>query len=475
MGIPLGLSFDDVLLVPQKSDVSSRTLVKTATSLTRKIKLNLPFVSANMDTVTEGEMAATMATAGGIGIIHRFLTIEEQVAEVAKVKRHDGFSIDQPRTLLATDSLEKVLRLVEYYGSTGFVVVDEKNQVLGMLSKRDFLFEKDNSTLVGKLMTPREKLIVGRPNTTAEKAREIFKKYKVEKLPVVDRNWRLLGLITSRAVLNRERFPHSSRDSKGRLLVGAAIGVKETEKDRVKELVLAGADVIVVDIAHGHAQPVIEMTRHIKKKFPVEVVAGNVATPGGVEDLAKAGADAVKVGIGPGAVCTTRIVAGSGYPQLSAIFDCAKEARKFKIPVIGDGGIRNSGNVAKAIGAGADTVMVGTLLAGTEESPGIVVIRNGKKYKVTRGMASLGANLSRKIKDGKAIDGLREYVAEGVDAMVPFRGKTEEILNQLLGGLRSGMSYTGAKNISEMHRKAKFVQVTQAGILESYPHDVEVI
>lgn len=473
--MPLGLSFDDVLLVPQKSDISSRSLVNTTTSITRNIKINLPFVSANMDTVTEGQMAITMAMAGGIGIIHRFLTIEEQVAEVARVKRHDGFSIDQPRTLLATDPLEKVLRLVEHYGSTGFVVVDEKNQVLGMLSKRDFLFEKDNSTLVGKLMTPRKKLIVGGPNTTAAKAREIFKKYKVEKLPVVDKNWRLLGLITSRAVLNTERFPHSSRDSKGRLLVGAAIGVKETDKDRAKELVLAGADIIVIDIAHGHAQSVIEMTRYIKKKFPVEVVAGNVATPRGVGDLARAGADAIKVGVGPGAVCTTRIVAGSGYPQLSAIFDCAKEVKKFKIPIIADGGIRNSGDVAKAIGAGAGTVMVGTLLAGTEESPGIVVVRNGKKYKVARGMASIGANLSRKIKEGKVVDDLSEYVAEGVDAMVPFRGKTEEILNQLLSGLRSGMSYTGARNISEMHRKAKFVQVTQAGILESYPHDVEVI
>lgn len=469
------MSFDDVLLVPQKSDISSRSLVKTTTSLTRNIKLNLPFVSANMDTVTEGEMATTMAMAGGIGIIHRFLTIEEQVAEVAKVKRHDGFSIDQPRTLLATDPLEKVLSLVEYYGSTGFVVVDEKKHVLGMLSKRDFLFEKDNSTLVGKLMTPREKLIVGAPNTTAGKAREIFKKYKVEKLPVVDKNWRLLGLITSRAVLNEERFPNSSRDGRGRLLVGAAIGVKEAEKDRAKELVLSGADVIVVDIAHGHAQLVTEMTRYIKKKFSVEVVAGNVATPGGVRDLAKAGADAVKVGIGPGAVCTTRIVAGSGYPQLSAISNCVKEARKFKIPVIADGGIRNSGDVAKAIGAGADTVMVGTLLVGTEESPGTVVVRNAKKYKVAWGMASLGANLSRKIKDGKVIDDLREYVAEGVEAMVPFRGKTEEILSQLLSGLRSGMSYTGAGNISEMHRKAKFVQVTQAGQRESGAHDVEVI
>ncbi|MEK7565572.1 MAG: IMP dehydrogenase [Patescibacteria group bacterium] len=478
MRIPLGLSYDDVLLVPQKTDISSRSLVDTSSFLTKNIKIDIPIVSANMDTVTESDMAITMAMAGGIGVIHRFLTIEEQAGEVERVKRHDGFMVDQPRTIAPEDSLKMVWEMIERFGSTGFVVVDEQNKILGLLSKRDFVFETDLRTPVAKLMTPAAKLIIAKPKTTREEARTIFKKYKIEKLPVTDKEGKLVSLITAKSLFNEEKYPYSSRDRRGRLLVGAAVGIKEGDKDRAKELVQAGADVIVVDIAHGHAESVLEMTRFLKKNFSVAVMAGNVATPEGVADLVRVGADAVKVGIGAGAVCITRIVAGSGYPQFSAVLECAAEAKKWKLPIIADQSIRTGGDVAKAMGAGAGTVMVGSLLAGTDESPGSIVVRNGRKYKISRGMASLGANMARKIKDGareKVLEELKEYVAEGVEAMVPYKGKTEEILSQLVGGLKSGMSYSGAKNIIDFQKKAKFVQVTNAGIKEGGAHDVEVL
>lgn len=432
-----------------------------------------------MDTVTESQMAITMAMAGGVGIIHRFLTIEEQAAKVDCVKRHDGFILDEPRTLYVNDTLEKVYEYIDRYETTGFVVIDEKRRVMGILSKRDYLFEKNLKTTIGKLMTTRDKLITTGPKTTREKAGEIFRKYKIEKLPILDSKDKLLGEITVKALLNEHKYPLSCRDKRGRLIVGAAVGVKEHDKDRARELVRAGVDVLVIDIAHGHSQSVLEMTKYLKKTFSVEVIAGNIATPAGVADLAKAGADGVKVGIGAGAVCITRIVAGSGYPQFSAVLECAAEAKKWKIPIIADQSIRAGGDVAKAMGAGAGTVMVGTLLAGTDEAPGNIVTRNGKKYKVTRGMASLGANAARKIKDNpmdeKVLEELKEYVAEGVEALVPYRGKAEEVLNQLVGGLRSGMSYTGANNITEMKKKARFVQITSAGVKESGAHDVEVI
>lgn len=479
MTISLGLSYDDVLLIPQKTGVSSRSLVDTSSFLSKRIKLNIPIVSANMDTVTESQMAITMAMAGGVGIIHRFLTIEEQAAKVDCVKRHDGFILDEPRTLYVNDTLEKVYEYIDRYETTGFVVIDEKRRVMGILSKRDYLFEKNLKTTIGKLMTTRDKLITTGPKTTREKAGEIFRKYKIEKLPILDSKDKLLGEITVKALLNEHKYPLSCRDKRGRLIVGAAVGVKEHDKDRARELVRAGVDVLVIDIAHGHSQSVLEMTKYLKKTFSVEVIAGNIATPAGVADLAKAGADGVKVGIGAGAVCITRIVAGSGYPQFSAVLECAAEAKKWNLPIIADQSIRAGGDVAKAMGAGAGTVMVGTLLAGTDEAPGNIVTRNGKKYKVTRGMASLGANAARKIKDNpmdeKVLEELKEYVAEGVEALVPYRGKAEEVLNQLVGGLRSGMSYTGANNITEMKKKARFVQITSAGVKESGAHDVEVI
>lgn len=478
MAIPLGLSYDDVLLIPQKTDISSRSLVDTSTLLTKNIKINIPIVSANMDTVTESEMAITMALNGGIGIIHRFLTIEEQVAEVEKVKHSDGFMVDEPRTLFPDDNLEKVYDLVTRHGNTGFVVTNNNGKVLGMLSKRDYIYETNLKLIVEKLMTRREKLITARVGVDRQTARKLFAKYKIEKLPVIDKDGILMGLVTAKALNNEIRYPVSARDKKGMLLVGAAVGVKQEDRNRARELVAAGVDVVVVDVAHGHADSALEMTRYLKKTLNCQVIAGNVATPDGVNDLAKAGADGIKVGIGAGSVCITRIVAGAGYPQFSAVLECAREAKKLKVPIIADQSIRAGGDVAKAIGAGAGTVMVGTLLAGMDESPGSIAIRNGRKYKVTRGMASLGANAARKIKDGaneKVLEELKEYVAEGVEAMVPYKGKAEEILNQLIGGLRSGMSYTGAHDISEMQTKAKFVQVTQAGIHESGAHDVEVI
>lgn len=432
-----------------------------------------------MDTVTESEMAITMAMAGGVGIIHRFLTIEEQAAEVERVKRHDGFLVDQPRTVAPDDSLSMVLKMVDQFGNTGFVVVDNKMRVLGILSKRDFVFEKNLNTPVSRLMTPVSKLVVANLKTTRDQATAIFAKYKIEKLPVVDKEGKLVGLITAKSLLNETRYPASSRDKKGRLLVGAAIGIKEEDRDRARELVRIGADVLVIDVAHGHSESLLAMIRFLKKNFSVDVVAGNVATPTGVVDLAKAGADGIKVGIGAGSVCVTRTVAGSGYPQFSAVLGASLAAKKWGVPVIADQSIRTGGDVAKAIGAGAGTVMVGSLLAGTDEAPGAVVTRNGNKYKVTRGMASLGANMARKSKDNplddKTLSELKEYVAEGVEALVPYRGRVEEVLNQLVGGLRSGMSYTGAENITEMHKRARFVQVTAAGKKEGGVHDVELV
>ncbi len=332
---------------------------------------------------------------------------------------------------------------------------------------------------MSKLMTPASKLVMAQSRITREEAKKIFRQYKIEKIPIVGRDGTLEGIITAKALVNETKYPRSCRDHRGRLLVGAAVGIKKEDRDRAAELVRSGADVLLVDIAHGHADSVMEMTRCLKGHFEAEVVAGNVATAEGVRDLARAGADGIKVGIGAGSVCITRVVAGAGYPQFSAVVNCATEASKRKIPIIADQSIRSGGDAAKVIGGGAATVMVGSLLAGTEESPGMVVTRNGRKFKVTRGMASLGANMSRKTKmnglDPKVVEELKEYVAEGVEAMVPFRGKAEEVLNQLVGGFRSGMSYCGASNISQMQKKAQFVQITQAGYRESLPHDVEVV
>jgi IMP dehydrogenase len=431
-----------------------------------------------MDTVTESDMAISMAKEGGLGIIHRFMSIQQEVEEVLKVKRHESYVVEEPFTLMLNGyTVKDAKNMMAKNKITGILIVDNNKRLVGILTARDVVLESLDQKL-SAVMTPRSKIITIKQGTTINEAERILKKYKIEKLPIVDENDKVVGLITSRDILKSLEYPNAMKDKKGRLMVGAAIGVRGDYFERVQELVKAHVDILVVDIAHGHSDHTMETIKKIKKKFPdMEIVAGNVATPEGVGDLIKAGADSLKIGVGPGSMCTTRIITGCGYPQLSAIMECSKTAKKFNIPIIADGGIRYSGDVVKALGAGASTVMIGSLLAGTDESPGMTMIRNGRKYKISRGMASLGANMSKRKSEGVSSSdfGLQEYVAEGVEALVPYRGKVSEILTQFLGGLKSGMSYCGAINIKELHKKARFIQITNAGLKESFPHDVEVL
>ncbi|PUA31876.1 MAG: IMP dehydrogenase [Candidatus Terraquivivens tikiterensis] len=478
--IEKGLTFDDVLLVPQRSSVHSRKEVSTESFFTKGIQLNIPIVSSAMDTVTEAEMAITMARHGGIGVVHRFMPIEKQAQEVQRVKRAENIIIERPYTLPLKSTVGRARALMEEYGVGGLLVVDEDGKLRGLVTKRDILFEENNDRPITEVMTPRERLVVSSGRITLEEAREIFKKHKVEKLPLVDEEDRVVGLVTAKDIMIKSMYPNAARDRKGRLLVAAAIGIKEGYLERAKALLDAGADALVVDVAHGHTDEVIRVVRKLKETFgDVQVVAGNVATPEGFEDLASAGADAVKVGIGPGAVCTTRIVAGVGVPQLTAILNCAEKSFDLGVPMIADGGIRNSGDLVKALAAGASTVMLGSLLAGTDESPGTTISRGGRKYKVYRGMASFYAMLAREVKEGKQVelDSVADYAytSEGVEAYVPYRGSASELLKQLVAALRAGMSYCGARNIRELWDKAKFISISEAGIKESYPHDVEVI
>jgi len=478
----VGFSFDDVLLVPRKSSIASRREIYTKSRFTQRIMINIPIVSAAMDTVTESAMAITLAREGGIGVVHRFIPPERQAEEVAKVKRADNVIIEKPITIAPDRTIGEAKELMKTLGISGVLVVDPENRLLGILTRRDVLFEND-STLVRRCMTPRERMVVAESNISLEEAKNIFKQYKVEKIPIVDRENRVRGLITCIDLLKREAYPDASRDSKGRLLVAAAIGVKEREIDRAKLLIEAGADAIVIDVAHGHTSMCIETIKKLRRIYGdyVEIVAGNVATAEGVEDLASAGANAVKVGVGPGSVCTTRIVAGVGVPQLSAILECADAAEKMDVPIIADGGIRESGDIVKALAAGASTVMIGRLLAGTDESPGAVVVKNGRRYKIYRGMASIYAMLGREVRSREdlteaLIDSSEySYYAEGVEAYIPYTGSASEMIKKLVAGLRSGMSYLGARTIPELKRNSIFIRVTQAGIRESMPHDVEVI
>lgn len=478
----IGLSFDDVLLLPGKSSIASRREIDTKSRFTQRITINIPIVSAAMDTVTESAMAITLAREGGIGVIHRFIPPERQAEEVAKVKRADNVIIEKPITIAPDRTIGEAKELMKTLGISGLLVVDSENRLLGILTRRDVLFEND-SAFVSRCMTPRERMVVAESNISLEEAKNIFKQYKVEKIPIVDRENRVRGLITCVDLLKREAYPNASRDSKGRLLVAAAIGVKEKEIDRAKLLVEAGADAIVIDVAHGHTSMCIETIKKLRRIYgdDVEIVAGNVATAEGVEDLASAGANAVKVGVGPGSVCTTRIVAGVGVPQLSAILECANAAEKMDIPIIADGGIRESGDIVKALAAGASSVMIGRLLAGTDESPGAVVVKNGRRYKIYRGMASIYAMLGREVRSREdlteaLIDSSEySYYAEGVEAYIPYTGSASEMIKKLVAGLRSGMSYLGARTIPELKRNSIFIRVTQAGIRESMPHDVEVI
>jgi IMP dehydrogenase len=472
-----GLTFDDVLLVPKRSPIISRSQTDLRTRLSRKITLNIPIISANMDTITESSMAIALAREGGIGIIHRFLTIEEQVDEILKVKRSESVIIEQPYTVKPDSTVQEAKKAMAEYGVSG-LLVEDGGKLAGIITRRDITFEKNNGGKVSELMT--RDVITAKAGTTIEQAKEILHKQRIEKLPVVDEKNRIVGLITSKDILKMEQYPHASKDRKGRLLAGAAVGVRGDFLDRAEALLEAGADVLVVDIAHGHSENAINTVHMIKKAFPnSELVAGNVATGDGARDLIKAGVDAVKVGVGSGSICITRVVTGSGVPQLTAVMDSVKVARDHDIPVISDGGIRNSGDITKALAAGASSVMIGGIFGGTDESPGRTLVKNGKKFKMYRGMASFYASLGRKYREeGPEVvdsDDLNDYIPEGVEAMVPYRGSVVEIVRQLAGGVRSGLSYCGAKSIADMQRNAEFVKITSAGYIESQPHDVDVM
>lgn len=467
-----GYSYDDVLLIPQYSEVDSRKNTSTKTRLTRNISLHLPFVSANMDTVTEAEMAIAMAQEGGIGIIHRFNSIDQQVEIVTRVKRKRNAVVAHPFTIDVSSTLGIAKAKMEEAHIKSLLIINAQKQLVGILTNRDIKFETDDTIPVMYLMTPLDKMIVGDKNTTVEEAKILLAKHRIEKLPLINPDKTIAGLITATDIFKSKQYPFSSIDKQGRFLVGAAIGTRSDALERAKKLIEAGADVLVIDIAHGHSLQTIETLKAIKKDFPtIEIIAGNVATPEGTKALIQAGADAVKVGVGPGSICTTRIVTGCGYPQFSAVMECALEAEKYGVPIIADGGISVSGSIVKAIGAGASTVMLGSLLAGTDESPGMSFVKNGKKYKIIRGMASFGANLARNEKTTDK-NNTQEYVPEGVEALIPYKGSVHEIIHLLSGGLRSGLSYCGVSSLEELRGKGKFVIITTAGRRESHPHDV---
>ncbi len=470
-----GFTYDDVLLVPQRSFIDHRHEISLKTKLTRDIELQLPFISANMDTVTESAMAIALATEGGIGIIHRFMTIEEQVQEISKVKRTVGFILDAPYTIAPTDTLQNVYKKKIKTGIDCFIVTDEKHTVIGILSRRDYQFVTDNDTPVHKLMTTRSNLIVGNKKTNLAEAKKIFASKKIEKLPLVDKNDQLVGLITAHSIQNFEKFPYSTKDKFGRYRVGAAVGVVNDYLDRTKALLDAGTDVIVVDVAHGQNDVSIRALKTIRRKYKnIQLIGGNVATPEGVQDLIATGVDAVKVGIGPGGLCTTRIVAGVGVPQLTAVMRASTAAKKANIPVIADGGTNYPGDLTKALAAGASAVMLAGWFAGTDESPGGIIMRKGMKYKVHRGSASFLATADRKIKlENSSDQKLNSIVAEGVEALIPYKGKVTDVLYQLRGALQSGMSYCNAKSIKDLWKNARFIRITDAGLRESKSHNVE--
>src|SRR5688572_7071578 len=470
------LTYDDVLLVLQYSDVDSRRTLSTKSWLTKNILLRVPSVSANMDVVTGSEMAITMAREGGIGIIHRFLSIAEEARQIRRVKKAESFVVDDPITMTESHTVGDVKRVVDETGTGGILIVDENKKLIGIVSTRDLLFETDMSRPVTAIMS--KNVNSAAPGTSLKEAERLLHEYRVEKLPLVDEAGRVVGLVTLKDIMKITQFPKATKDGRGRLAVGAAVGVRDKEMRRVEAVLAAGADCIVVDIAHGDSHLEIEMIKNICKYFPnAGIIGGNVATADGTKRLIDAGVDAVKVGVGPGSICITRNVAGSGVPQLTAVIECAEAARQFGIPIIADGGIRQPGDLAKAIAAGAHTAMIGSLLAGTDESPGLMLTRKGHRYKASRGMASREANIDRKQREGDDVtqEEIDEYVAEGVEAAVPYRGRAREVLNQLVGGLQSGMSYSGAHSVEEFQQKAIFVRMTGAGLKESGPHDVEVL
>ena len=470
------LTYDDVLLVPQYSDVDSRRLISTKSWLTKKIALHVPIVSANMDVVTESEMAITMAREGGIGMIHRFMTIAEQARQIDRVKKAESYIVDKPFTMTESHTVGDLKRVVDETGTGGILILDKDEKLVGIVTTRDLLFEEDDSKPVTAVMT--RPVHSGAPDTTLKEAERLLHEYRVEKLPLVDGAGKVAGLVTLKDIMKITQFPKATKDSRGRLAVGAAVGVRDKEMHRVEAVLAAGADCIVVDIAHGDSLLEIDMIKNIRRNFPeAQIIGGNVATADGTKRLIDAGADSVKVGVGPGSICITRIVAGSGVPQLTAVIECVKASESAGIPIIADGGIRQPGDLAKAIAAGAQTAMIGSLFAGTDESPGLIMTRKGHRYKASRGMASREANINRNKREGNDLtqEEIEEYVAEGVEAAVPYRGRAREVLTQLIGGLQSGMSYSGAHSIEEFQKKAIFTRMTGAGLKESGPHDVEVL
>ena len=471
MDFPLMLSYDDILLVPQYSEVTPAE-IDVSTRLTEKIKLNIPLVSAAMDTVTEHRMAIALAQAGGLGIIHRNIPIEVQAEEIRRVKRHEAGMISDPITISPDATVRQALEIMRSRSISGLPVVKE-GKLVGIITNRDLRFEKNLSRPVSELMTPNP--ITIRENFDFEQALALLHKHRIEKLPVVDAAGKLVGLITVKDIQKSQEHPLAVKDSMGRLLVGAAVGVGKDMPDRVAALVESGADVIVIDTAHGDSKNVVETTKYIKAHYPeVDVVAGNVATAEGTRRLIEAGADAVKVGVGPGSICTTRVITGAGMPQASAVYLCAQEAKKHNRTIIADGGIRYSGDIAKALGLGADAVMIGNLFAGTDEAPGETILYEGRRFKVYRGMGSLGA-MKKGARDRyhqEDISDESKLVPEGIEGRVPYKGPVGDVIYQLVGGLRAGMGMTGAKNIPEFQRKAKFVRVTLAGVKESHPHSL---
>jgi len=470
-----GLTFDDVLLVPAESRVLPND-VSTRTRLTRSIELSIPVVSAAMDTVTEARLAIALAREGGIGILHRNLSIEEQVAEVDKVKRSESGMIVEPVTLPPDALVREAVELMARYKVSGVPITDGAGILVGILTNRDLRFEDDVEQPVSALMTSRN-LVTAPVGTTLDEAEEILHRNKIEKLPVVDADGRLRGLITVKDIQKRIEYPQATKDEQGRLRAGAAVGVGPDAVERAQALVAAGVDLLVVDTAHGHSAGVLEMVTKIKGASAVEVIAGNVATAEAARALIDAGAEAIKVGIGPGSICTTRVVAGVGVPQITAIYDCAEIASAEGIPVIGDGGMTSSGDIAKAIGAGADTVMLGSLLAGVEEAPGEVILSQGERFKEYRGMGSLGAMKARSYSKDRYFQGdvedVEKLIPEGIEGRVAYKGPLGPILHQLVGGLQQAMGYCGAATIAEM-KQARFVRITGAGLRESHPHDVTI-
>ncbi len=465
------LTFDDVLLIPARSDIMPKDS-DLSTNLTKKIKMNIPFSSSAMDTVTGSLLAIAIAREGGIGFIHRAMPPEAQAREVEKVKKSESGMILDPITVGPDDKISDALKLMENFRISG-VPVTVKGKLVGILTNRDLKFETKFGRKVSTVMTSK-KLITASVGTNLSQAQEVLHKYKIEKLPIVDKNGNLKGLITIKDIEKRRKYPGACKDSKGRLRVGAAVGVGEEAMIRAALLVEAGTDVLAIDTAHGHTRTVIETLVNLKKNFKIEVVAGNVATPEGTEDLISAGADAVKVGIGPGSICTTRIIAGTGVPQITAVMECFNVAKKHRVPIIADGGIKFSGDVVKALAAGAHSVMIGGLFAGTDESPGETVLFQGRSYKVYRGMGSLGAMQSARDRYQQADVEPSKLVPEGVEGRVPYKGPLSSSVHQLVGGVRSGMGYCGCKDLAELRRKAKFVRITNAGLKESHVHDVTI-